>query len=222
MLHQYPTFAAWTDLAVLAHLLALPAPTPGPQLLADLEPVPVWQRELAISHGVAAAVHARTSAIATTHSPDRLTAHVAADLRGQLRGQPTCPDRPDMWWAPTFRYNPIRRALLIALHADPDAPRHADSATWEQQHQRPIPGSTAREQLAAVAAWSGQLVRQMPVAVGRTLLFGAPPRLADIMDVPVASPGWTAALDHILAHLHTPGGWPPAYLSTGELQAGPT
>jgi hypothetical protein len=211
-----PSLAIWADLAVLAHLLALPAPTPRPALATWLGQQPDEVLQLAIGELVDASVDARTTAIATSHSPAAFTAHVTEDLNRQLQGQPSCPHPAERWWTTAYRYNPIRWALLQAVHTDRHATRHPDSHAWEQLHSHPIPGHTAAEQLAAVDVLSAQAEQRVdPDAV----VHGTPARLPALIGASPGTARWAAEVVQHLTALHNPGGWANTYLTRPRVAA---
>lgn len=205
-----PALAAWADLTVLAHLLGLPAPTPKTQLatwLTQQEPPLV---ELAIGQLVTASVHARTTAIAASHSPHAFAEHVTAELNTQRHTGGQCTDPASTWLFHPYRYNPARRALQHAIHHNATATRHPDSRTWEAHYGHTIPGATAAEQLAALDVLAAQA--EAAVLDLDHLLLGEPPALAAHLGTHPDQPRWAAALATALGQLAIPGAWADTYL----------
>jgi hypothetical protein len=62
-LEEYPAIRLWAELSVVAHLTGWPMPVPRTPLLSLLQMMPSRLRDCAISHGVDAALDARTPVI---------------------------------------------------------------------------------------------------------------------------------------------------------------
>ncbi|ASW53279.1 ATP-binding protein [Plantactinospora sp. KBS50] len=230
-----PALVVWAELAVIGHLVGMPAPSPSTDFAYRLAAVEPRLLDCAIRHAVEAAVNARSVPLAASHSPAEFAAHVAAELRAQLAGTlPTaarCPDPATRWLAPCFRWNPVRIALQDLCAREPGAGRHPDSDRWAARHGRPVAGATAAEQLDTVRRWSQELLVDRSVVMA--VLFGvgsgngtqsgggpgsgAAPSTWSALETAVGQPrtgdGWSAALGRALADLVVVRRWPAAFLS---------
>lgn len=166
----------WSELAVVAHLVGMPAPLPHAGLARRLSGMDVRLRDCVVRHVVEAAVDSRAAALTGSHGPAEFAGHVAAELREQLGpdGAPAtegrCPAPPERWLAPSFGWNPVRLALQDRCAQEPDAGRHPDSERWAARYGRTVTGSTCQEQLDTVRGWCRELL--VDRATVATVLFG--------------------------------------------------
>jgi DNA helicase HerA-like ATPase len=148
--------AIWTEAAVVAHLVGMPTPAPGPDLRAMLVALEDHGRECLIRTGVEAAVAARAAALGVSGvDVDGLAAHVAGVLRAQLaEGGRPCPPLEFPWMAASYRWYPVMRALRRTFDRGLEPwHRHPASATWERAYGRAIPGRDCWQQVVAVEGW---------------------------------------------------------------------
>lgn len=166
--------ALWTETAVVAHLVGMAPPGPGPGLSAMLAGIDEHGRECLIRHGVEAAVAARAGALAASGvDADGLSAHVAGGLRAQLiDGARPCPPLEVRWMAATYRWYPVITALRRTCEAGVEAwSRHPSSALWERAYGREIPGRDSWRQATAVEHWQSR--DRAGADVRRELLLGS-------------------------------------------------
>ena len=152
-LDRHPGVALWAELAVLSHLTGWPMPVPQPPLLDLLRAMPARLRDCALSHGVDAAVAARTPLICARVSPPPLASHIVTAMRARVtRGMRMClPDEPS-WLAPAYQWVHLLEALTSGDPAQDSGP-DARTGEWEGRYGRPIPGDTRAHQAAAVRRW---------------------------------------------------------------------
>jgi hypothetical protein len=189
---------------VLAHLVALPAPQPGPTMADRLRTAPARQLDCAIGQAVDAAVAVRSGVLARSLSPADLAAHVADALRAQIRTATVCPV-PEWEWLPQeHRWDPVYRKLRRKLRTDPAAGRHPDSGAWEQRYGRVIPGPTCADQLDLVRQWR-QAARRKAAAI-EELRHGTtrPSALEAAIGARRADPDWTRRLEAAGQELRIP------------------
>jgi DNA helicase HerA-like ATPase len=215
-----PAVILWAELAVLGHLVGRPAPTPTPALRDRLATWDARQLDCAIRHTVDTAVASRSTALASSHSPDQLAAHVATDLRAQLTGQDRCTDPPEPWLAPCYRWSAIHLALKDLHATDPHASRHPLSSQWAIAYGRDIPGDTCRDQFDAVRHWSAQLLRDHTTTVD-LMHFGSgtPSVLESAVGANRDTAGWLAALRKATSDLVIRRYWATAALAQSAAPA---
>jgi uncharacterized protein len=226
-LQRYPLLAVWVDLAVLGHLLALPAPTVGAALTDPLFRLPPRVRELIIHSSTVRSADVRRADIAP-HDGVALARHVASDLLAEVgmtpdggrlvagsisqTGRSGCAE-PRRWCLDAFAWNPIRLELIRTLDRDPDAPPLSSAAVGAVN----VPGETALAQRRLVDARCATGEASIPVHRWRSLILGAPPRLADLLHVDPDDTRWDDVLSRTLRDLSTDGKWPAAYLTVAQL-----
>jgi uncharacterized protein len=208
LLEEHPAIAMWCDLAVLAHLVALPVPSPGPTLQATLAVLDQRQLMCALQHGVRLRVEARTAAICRTHSPAELHTHVTADLIRLSGTGLGCPDELTTHAIASYRGNAIRLELARLIDQKPNADPHPDTPTWLHRYGLTATGPTAAQQLRAV---SSDLRRTEQTPIHRTVVFGAPPALGDHTTDPKSSE-WTNMVADLLDEYYLEFDWTHAYL----------
>lgn len=214
LLDSHPLLVVWAELAVLAHLAALPAPSPAPSFIQSLDLLDPRLLGCAVRHAVDNAVCARSSTLRTSHSPDIFAGHVAAELRAQLTSDGACTDHPVTWCAPCYRWNRVLLALHDRSADDPRAPRHPDSEQWEGEYGQPIPGSSCHEQLTTVERWSLDLIRDRHTIDAVNHGIEAPSALETAIGHRRDGPQWTIGLASALTNFTTYRGWPASILST--------
>jgi len=118
-LECHPGIALWAELAVLSHLTGWPLPIPRRPLLDLLRDLPARLRDCALSHGVDAAVAARSPLICARVSPPALAAHVGTAMRARVaRGMWMCPQDEPRWRVPACPRDAARaRAVAFGLAA---------------------------------------------------------------------------------------------------------
>ena len=168
-LDRHPGLALWTELAVLSHLTGWPTPIPRAPLLDLLRAMPARLRDCALSHGVDAAVAARTPLVCARVSPPALASHVATALRARVTlGMWMCPQEEPVWLAPAYQWV----LLLEALTSGDPAQNGPDARTrdWEDSYGRAIPGATRAHQAATVQRWHDNGLRDADAV--RAVAFG--------------------------------------------------
>ena len=202
--------ALWAELAVLAHLIGLPAPRPTPVSLHAFHRIERRLLDCAIRHAVDEAVERRASALASSHSPDDLVAHVANELRAQRDGIDVCHARSEQVVAPVFRWNPVLFALNARLAGDPHADRHPDSDRWEAHYEQEIPGADCAEQRSFLRRWAAEL-RQDSAAFNATVLgAGSPTNIEKIVGHERGAAQFGPALTTAMAGFVVLQNWPRA------------
>jgi hypothetical protein len=141
ILDERPALMLLCDVAVLAHLTALPLPLPGPAVRAVLTALDSVLLDHAIVCGVGERVSARTAVIARTHSPASLAAHVVADLRRIIVTGRGCPADLAGYALAGYRWNPARVALARLLATDSRSGAHPDTASWSARFGIEVPTS---------------------------------------------------------------------------------
>jgi hypothetical protein len=219
LLRTDPRLVVWAELAVLGHLVGLPAAVPTPPLRAAWAGHDPRLVDCTVRHAVQAAADSRAAALVASHSPEPFAAHVAAELRAQLTGRADCADGPLPWLAPCFRWNPIRLALQDRHARDPHAARHPDSDQWAATYGRPITGDSCRAQLGTVRRWCIELLRDH--AAANAIIFGAgdPSALEIAIGSTRTAPGWRVALARATSGLIVFRNWPSAFLAPVKIPA---
>jgi DNA helicase HerA-like ATPase len=153
-LEEYPAIRLWAELSVLAHLTGWPMPVPRTPLLSLLQMMPSRLRDCAISHGVDAALDARTPVIVGRVSPVGLAAHVSTAIRSRLaRGSWLCQREEPQWLAPAYQWTLVLDTLKTADRKSPGAAPHPRSPEWERTYGQVIPGDTCARQVGNVQRW---------------------------------------------------------------------
>jgi DNA helicase HerA-like ATPase len=201
-------FVLWAELAVLGHLVGLPAPAPAGRFADAVAGLDERLLGCALRHAVEDAVASRSAALAASHSPDDFAAHVAAELRA---GE-SCADEPMRWIAACYRWNPVGFALADLRARDPDAARHPDSESWAAAYGEDVPGDTAADQLAAVQERSRALVRDQVAVLAVVFGAGTPSALERALGEARDADGLAAALDQALAEFSVVRRWPRGLL----------
>jgi DNA helicase HerA-like ATPase len=151
--HQ-PGLVLWAELAVLSHLTGWPMPIPRAPLLEQLRAMPSRLRDCALSHGVDAAVAARTPLICARVSPPALGSHVVTAMRARVtRGMWMCLPAEPAWLAPAYQWVLVLEALTSSDPAQDGRGPDARTGDWEDGYGRAIPGETRALQAAAVQRW---------------------------------------------------------------------
>jgi hypothetical protein len=216
LLADDPRLVLWAELAVLGHLVGLPAPTLSAASRAVLSRTEPRLLDCALGHAVAAATASRSAALVSSHSPERFACHVATELRAQLAGG--CVDEVRTWLAPCFRWNPVRLALQDRQAADPGAARHPDSERWAAGYGRQIPGDTCWEQLDTVRQWCVDLLRDGAQVNAVVYGTGTPSAIERAVGATRDDgDGWRPALARALDALVVHRGWPLAFLAPAPL-----
>jgi len=153
-IEEYPAVRLWAELSVLAHLTGWPMPVPRTALLSLLQLMPPRLRDCAISHGVDAALEARTPVIVGRVSPVGLAAHVSTAIRSRLaRGSWLCQREEPQWLAPAYKWTLVLDTLKTADRNSPGAAPHPRSSEWERTYGQVIPGETCARQVGNVQRW---------------------------------------------------------------------
>jgi hypothetical protein len=153
-LEEYPAIRLWAELSVLAHLTGWPMPVPRTALLSLLQLMPSRLRDCAISHGVDAAIDARTPVIVGRVSPVGLASHVSTAIRSRLaRGSWLCQREEPQWLAPPYQWTLVLDTLKTADRNSPGAAPHPRSSEWERTYGQVIPGDTCARQVGNVQRW---------------------------------------------------------------------
>ena len=159
-LDRHPGIALWAELTVLSHLTGWPMPIPRAPLLELLRAMPARLRDCALSHGVDAAVAARTPLICARVSPPALASHVATAMRARVtRGMWMCLTEEPAWLAPAYQWVLLLEALTSGDPAQDGSSPDAQSGEWEGSYGRAIPGDTRAHQAAAVQRWHDRGLR---------------------------------------------------------------
>ena len=178
-LDRYPGIALWAEIAVLSHLTGWPMPIPRAPLLDLLRALPARLRDCALSHGVDAAVAARTPLICARVSPPALASHVATAMRARVtRGMWMCPQEEPAWLAPAYQWVLLLDALTAGDPAQDGRGLDARIRNWpdaltrdlEESYGRAIPGDTRARQAATVQRWHDSGLRD--AAAVRAVAFG--------------------------------------------------
>lgn len=120
----HPGLALWAELSVLSHLTGWPMPIPAASLLGLLRDAPARLRDCGLSHGVDAAVAARTPLICARVSPPALASHVGTAMRVRVtQGMWMCPEQEPKWLAPAPRPAAGRPDTIVGCDEDPEAVR---------------------------------------------------------------------------------------------------
>jgi len=153
-LQEYPAIRLWAELSVLAHLTGWPMPVPRTALLSLLQIMPSRLRDCAISHGVDAAIDARTPVIVGRVSPVGLASHVSTAIRSRVaRGSWLCQREEPRWLAPAYKWTLVLDTLRTADRNSPGAAPHPRSPEWERTYGQVIPGDTCARQVGNVQRW---------------------------------------------------------------------
>jgi len=153
-LDRHPGVALWAELAVLSHLTGWPLPIPRAPLLGLLQDMPARLRDCALSHGVDAAVAARTPLICARVSPPALASHVTTAMRARVtRGMWICPQQEPAWLAPAYQWVLLLDALTSGDPAQDGCGPDTRTRDWEDSYGRAIPGDTRAQQVATVQRW---------------------------------------------------------------------
>ena len=153
-LEEYPAIRLWAELSVLAHLTGWPMPVPRTALHSLLQIMPSRLRDCAISHGVDAALDARTPVIVGRVSPVGLASHVSTAIRSRLaRGSWLCQREEPSWLAPAYKWTLVLDTLKTADRNSPGAAPHPRSPEWERTYGQVIPGDTCARQVGNVQRW---------------------------------------------------------------------
>ena len=178
-LDRHPGIALWAEIAVLSHLTGWPMPIPRAPLLDLLRALPARLRDCALSHGVDAAVAARTPLICARVSPPALASHVATAMRARVtRGMWMCPQEEPAWLAPAYQWVLLLDALTAGDPAQDGRGPDARIRNWpdaltrdrEGSYGRAIPGDTRAHQAATVQRWHDSGLRDADAV--RAVAFG--------------------------------------------------
>ena len=178
-LDRHPGIALWAEIAVLSHLTGWPMPIPRAPLLDLLRALPARLRDCALSHGVDAAVAARTPLICARVSPPALASHVATAMRARVtRGMWMCPQEEPAWLAPAYQWVLLLDALTAGDPAQDGRGPAARIRNWpdaltrdrEGSYGRAIPGDTRARQAATVQRWHDSGLRDADAV--RAVAFG--------------------------------------------------
>ena len=154
-------------------------PIPRAPLLDLLRALPARLRDCALSHGVDAAVAARTPLICARVSPPAIASHVATAMRARVtRGMWMCPQEEPAWLAPAYQWVLLHDALTAG---DPAQDGHGPDArirNWpdaltrdrEESCGRAIPGDAHAHQAATVQRWHDSGLRDADAV--RAVAFG--------------------------------------------------
>jgi hypothetical protein len=172
-------------------------------------------RDGAIRLAVEDAVAARSTALASTHSPEAFAHHVAEDLRAYFDGRTACGSEPWPWLATPYKWSPVIRALQATEGTAAAAGRHPDSARWEEAYGGPVPGASCDEQLRYVNKLTNRARRNRSVLEG--VLFGSASASASALENAVgagrADDSWVEELGSAEASFHLYRQWPTAFLA---------
>ncbi|MEV6871623.1 ATP-binding protein [Amycolatopsis sp. NPDC051128] len=213
-----PWLPAWAELSVLAHLTGQPTPYPRQPALDVLTRLPTRLRDCAISHAVDTAVATRSTAIATTHSPAQLAAHIANTMRAYLTGQRVCADEEPEWLATPFRWNLVHHELEKLCHTTPAADRHPRSKEWAQTYRRPIPGDTADQQRQTVRAWFNDDLRDTATCDAIAWGLQTPASIETVVGSRRNAPDWPDRLTETF-QTFTECNWAHQYLKPADIPA---
>jgi uncharacterized protein len=147
----------WSELVVVAHIVGLPSPTPGPDLRARLAELDERTRECALAHALERAVVVRAPGFSRRYSAAALAAHTAAVQSAQLAGQPVpCSDSAHWrWQAGPYRWTHIRQELELWRRAGETGP-HPHAKQWESDYKVTLSSDTQDGQVAEIAALSAR------------------------------------------------------------------
>jgi hypothetical protein len=208
-----PRLPVWVELAVLGHLIGLPAPAPSGRFAAAVAGMEARLLGCAVRHAVDAAVASRSAALSSSHSPVEFASHVAAELRGTSGRPAACPDEPLRWLAPCYRWNPVQIALQDRCAREPQAGRHPHSQRWEATYGEEIPGNTCREQLDAVRRRSHDLQGDRRTVIAVIFGHDDPSALERAIGRSRDDAGLSSAIDRALTDFTVVRGWPKAFLA---------
>jgi DNA helicase HerA-like ATPase len=168
---RYPGIALWAELAVLSHLTGWAMPVPKAALLDLLRVMPVRLRDCALSHGVDAAVAARTPVISSRVSPVGLASHVSTAIRARVtRGMWMCQKEEPRWLAPAYQWALVLDSLKSADRKSPGPGPHRRTGEWERAYGQAIIGDTCARQAGTVQRWYDN--SQRDAGAVRAVAFG--------------------------------------------------
>ncbi|HYZ57087.1 MAG TPA: ATP-binding protein, partial [Streptosporangiaceae bacterium] len=170
-LERYPGIALWAELSVLSHLTGWPMPVPKAPLLDLLRVMPVRLRDCALSHGVDAAVAARTPVISSRVSPVGLASHVGTAMRARVaRGMWMCQKEEPRWLAPAYQWALVLDSLKSADRKSLGPGPHPRTGEWERTYGQVIIGDTCARQAGTVQRWYDNSQRDADAV--RAVAFG--------------------------------------------------
>jgi uncharacterized protein len=222
VLDDEPSIALWTELVTLAHLVGLPAPSPGEETRQLLSKIDQRTRECAMAHAIQRAVAARVGGYSGRYSPAALAAHIAAVQRAQLTGKrEPCSDADHWTWqAGPYRWTRLRQELEIWIRSGNAVP-HPDAERWQADYEITMRDTSAADQLADVTAlWSKERGRRAFLTFGSD----SPSQIELCVASRRDAPDWQRKLTASLGVLDFPKDWewPAGYLKPSVVKPQPT